>query len=169
MNGPAVQALTGNVNPGQTVDLSVNLTAPAADGTYTGNWGIRNAAGVIFPTHFYVQIVVGTGGTVGPFAVVHVTYTLSTWSDSGHTDCPRVTADITTNKAGTVTYHWVRSDASSSTDTLDFSAAGTKSVNYDWALGSTHAGETNFVGIYIDAPNHQDFGHKNFTTACTSP
>src|SRR5512142_417149 len=41
MNGPAVQALTGNVNPGQTVDLTVNLTAPSTNGTFTGNWGLR--------------------------------------------------------------------------------------------------------------------------------
>jgi len=167
MSGPAVQALVGNVNPGQTVDISVNLTAPEADGTYTSYWGLRNAAGVIF-SKFYVQIVVNSG-TGGAFAVIHVTYSLSNWSDSGHVNCPRVTANISTNKAGTVTYHWVRSDASSATDTLTFASAGTKSINYDWALGSTHAGESNFVGIYVDEPNHQDFGHQSFTTACTSP
>src|SRR5574341_274746 len=35
MSGPATQALTGNVNPGQTVDISVDLKAPASDGNYT--------------------------------------------------------------------------------------------------------------------------------------
>src|SRR4029078_37386 len=34
MNGPSTVALTGNVNPGQSVDLSVSLTAPAAAGEY---------------------------------------------------------------------------------------------------------------------------------------
>jgi hypothetical protein len=66
MSGPAVQALTANVNPGQTVDLSVNLKAPATEGTYTGYWKLRNAAGVTF-TQFYVAIKVqggGSGGTV---------------------------------------------------------------------------------------------------------
>jgi hypothetical protein len=165
MSGPSVQALSGNVNPGQTVDLSVELTAPASNGTHVGNWGLRNAAGVIF-AHFYVQIKVGSG----PFAVIHVTYTLSTWSDGSHTDCPRVKAQITTNGAGSVVYHWTRSDSSSSsTATLTFDSAGTQSINYDWALGSTWAGTTSWVGIYIDDPNHQDFGHKTFTTACTSP
>jgi hypothetical protein len=57
MNGPASQALSGNVNPGQTVDISLNLTAPTAPGDYTGNWKLRNAAGVLFTT-FYVQIKV---------------------------------------------------------------------------------------------------------------
>jgi hypothetical protein len=167
MNGPAVQALTGNINPAQTADVSVTLTAPAANGTYTGNWGLRNASGVIF-THFYVRIKVDDGSG-GPFAVTHVTYVLSTWNDVGHTNCPRVKASITTNRAGTVTYHWVRSDSSASTQTLDFASAGTQTINYDWARGSANAGSPTWVGIYVDNPNHQDFGHLDFDTACTVP
>jgi len=167
MGGPAVQSLAGNVNPGQTVDLSVALTAPATNGTHTGGWSLRNSAGTIF-SKFFVQITVGSGSG-GPFAVTHVTYSLSSWSDATHTDCPRVTAQITTSGPGTVTYHWVRSDSTGATNTVAFDAAGTKSLNYDWALGSPHAGETNWVGIYVDEPNHQDFGHREFTTACTSP
>ncbi len=168
MGGPSVQALSGNVNPGQTVDLSAALIAPTSNGMHVGNWGLRNSAGVIFG-HFYVQIKV-EDGTGGAFAVIHVTYALTTWSDGGHTDCPRVTAHITTNGAGSVDYHWTRSDGSSaSTATLDFASAGTQSINYDWALGSAWNGTTSWVGIYIDDPNHQDFGHKTFTTACTSP
>lgn len=62
MNGPATQALAGNVNPGQTVDLSVNLKAPASNGTYTGNWRLRNANGVAF-TQFYVRIKVQAPGS----------------------------------------------------------------------------------------------------------
>jgi hypothetical protein len=167
MGGPTVQSLAGNVNSGQTVDLSVQLTAPASNGTHTGGWALRNSAGTTF-SKFYVQITVGSGAG-GPFAVSHVTYSLSSWSDATHTDCPRVSAQITTSGPGTITYHWIRSDSSGATNTLAFDAAGTKSVNYDWALGSPHAGETNWVGIYVDDPNHQDFGHKEFTTACTSP
>lgn len=59
MNGPATQALTGNVNPGQTVDISVNLKAPAAEGTYKGYWKLRNASGVLF-AQVWVEIKVKT-------------------------------------------------------------------------------------------------------------
>ena len=66
LNGPATQALVGNVNPGQTVDISVNLTAPAADGNYRGNWKLRIAAGVLF-SQFYVDLKVKTPTpTAGP-------------------------------------------------------------------------------------------------------
>jgi hypothetical protein len=69
MNGPATQALTGNVNPGQTVDISVELTAPGTDGNYKGYWKLRNAAGVHF-TQFYVDIKVKTPTpTAGPTTI----------------------------------------------------------------------------------------------------
>ena len=42
------QPLTGIVNPGQEVDLTVNLKAPAASGTYTGYWRLRDPGGVVF-------------------------------------------------------------------------------------------------------------------------
>lgn len=170
MGGPAAQSLVGNVNPGQTVDLSASLTAPAADGTHTGNWGLRNAAGVIF-SHFYVQITVGAGGsTPAAFAVVHVTFTFSTADNGSYQNCPNVIAHITTNGAGDVQYHFTRSDgAGAPVDTLHFAAAGSKDVSEAWYLPTAAGTATRWIGIYIDSPNHQDFGHQTFTTTCTAP
>jgi hypothetical protein len=43
------QSLTSSVvNPGQMLDVTVNLTAPAASGTYTGYWRMRDPGGVLF-------------------------------------------------------------------------------------------------------------------------
>ncbi len=60
MGGPASQQLTaGTVAPGQTIDVSVNLTAPAAPGTYKGNWKLREPGGSLFGLStgpFWVQI-----------------------------------------------------------------------------------------------------------------
>lgn len=63
MGGPATQALTSNVNPGQEVDLSVTLTAPAANGTYKGVWKLRNASGVVFVSQFWVQVKVASSSS----------------------------------------------------------------------------------------------------------
>ena len=69
VNSGYAQALTsGVVNPGQTVDLSVNLTAPATPGTYTGYWRMRDPGGVLFgitPTGgtFFVKIIVVASNT----------------------------------------------------------------------------------------------------------
>lgn len=69
MSGPAVQALTANVNPGQTLDISVNLKSPGSNGNYTGYWKLRNASGVTF-SQFYVQIKVQGGGGGGANVVI---------------------------------------------------------------------------------------------------
>jgi hypothetical protein len=62
LSAPVAIGLIENVNPGQTIDLAVNLTAPNKDGHYRGNWKLRNASGVLFgvgsdaTTAFFVDI-----------------------------------------------------------------------------------------------------------------
>jgi hypothetical protein len=48
MSGPTSVGLSGNVNPGETIDISVNLTAPSSKGHYRSYWKLRNASGVLF-------------------------------------------------------------------------------------------------------------------------
>ncbi len=162
MSGPTVQALSGNVNPGQSQDVSVALIAPSSNGTYTGNWGIRNSSGVIF-THFYVQIKVGSGssggssGGSGSFQVNHVNFTVSG-------SCPNfnISIAITTTAAGTVTYNYVSSDGGSyPVNTLIFSSAGTQTITSSRYFGVAHS--SMWVDIYVDSPNHQQFGRATLT------
>ncbi len=159
MNGPTAQALTGNVNPGQTVDISVNLQAPSSNGTYTGHWGLRNASGVIF-TRFYVQIKVNGGGSGGSvFAVTSVNFSVTG-------SCPNfnMTVTVTTNGAGTVSLHRIFSDNGTDTTpkTLTFSAAGSETIDYGSVyFGVAHSSE--WTDIYIDSPNHQQFGRATFS------
>lgn len=68
MSAPALVALSGNVEPGKTVDLSVTLTAPDTAGTYRGNWKLRNSSGVLFglgdgtkPFWVQIKVTVNTG------------------------------------------------------------------------------------------------------------
>ena len=49
LNGPATQSLAGTVAPGQSMDISVTLKAPAAAGSYRSYWKLRNPAGVLVP------------------------------------------------------------------------------------------------------------------------
>ncbi len=60
MNAPTSVPLSGNVLPGQEVDVAVNMQAPATPGAYTGTWTLRNASGVLF----------GLGLSNGPFYIV---------------------------------------------------------------------------------------------------
>ena len=60
----AVQITTGTVNPGQSVQVSVDLTSPVTAGTFRGNWKLRDPSDVIFGIEnsssgsFWVEIVV---------------------------------------------------------------------------------------------------------------
>jgi hypothetical protein len=64
MGAKTVVSFPGNVAPGQTVDVSIILTAPSTPGSYSGYWMLRNASGAIFGTGekanipFYVDIQV---------------------------------------------------------------------------------------------------------------
>jgi hypothetical protein len=60
----------GTVSPGQEIDVSVNLTAPASGGSYRGYWRIRNSSGVLIPVlggtqgkSFFVDIRVGVSSS----------------------------------------------------------------------------------------------------------
>jgi len=48
MGTPSVVQLSGYVRPGETVDVSVNLTVPETTGHYTGYWMLRNTSGILF-------------------------------------------------------------------------------------------------------------------------
>lgn len=62
MGAAKVNSLPRAVDPGETIDLSVDMAAPLESGKYTGYWGLRNENGVIFgigpdaEDYFWVQI-----------------------------------------------------------------------------------------------------------------
>ncbi len=167
MNGPATMALPSSVAPGQTIDLSVSLTAPSTANNYQGSWMLQNASGVNFglganaDQPFWVKITVGSA----PFAVTHMDISVDNASYAGA--CPHTfsfTANITVTAAGNITFYWEGSDGSkSAVQSLGFSAAGSKTATYTWALNSTGSYS---IKIYNDAPNHQYFAPANFSLTC---
>ena len=64
MGSTTAVRLPGNVAPGQTVDVSVTLTAPAVNGYQRSYWMLRNPSGALFGSGikaneaFYVEIKV---------------------------------------------------------------------------------------------------------------
>jgi hypothetical protein len=121
-------------------------------------------------------IVVGT--TPLAFAVMHVIQSVNTTNVTAQ--CPpgftfTFYADIFTIGPGVVTYYWIFSDGTQTGEaSLNFNAAGDQVVSTTWTLGTTGAlaAGNPFVGyaeIYINNPNHQNFGKINFTLTCSSP
>lgn len=58
MGGPLSLQFPYSVAPGNTMDISVNLTAPSSSGTYTGYWALQNQSGINFGFKPFVQIAV---------------------------------------------------------------------------------------------------------------
>ena len=48
MSGPSALNFPQSVVPGQTVEITVSLTAPTTPGTYRGFWMFKNASGALF-------------------------------------------------------------------------------------------------------------------------
>ena len=48
MDAPDAVRLKGNVDPGQSIELAVDMTAPQAPGSHQGNWKLSNARGQLF-------------------------------------------------------------------------------------------------------------------------
>jgi hypothetical protein len=65
LGGPTSVSFPANVAPGATIDLSVNLVAPSADGLYQGFWMLQDASSSRFgigysaSVAFWVKISVG--------------------------------------------------------------------------------------------------------------
>ncbi len=91
MSAPSVIDLPGNVVPGQVIDLSVPMTAPASPGSYRGNWKLRDQAGYLFGVGrtgvpFYVDIKVVAPSTGVPFDMAAL-YCTAEWT-GGDTRLP---------------------------------------------------------------------------------
>jgi hypothetical protein len=72
MGAPDKVPLPNKIEPGQSVDVTVDLVAPGTAGTYQGNWKLQNASGVWFgigpggSSPFWVRIKVVGQGTITP-------------------------------------------------------------------------------------------------------
>ncbi len=166
MGGPMSMPLTVNVAPGQEVDLSVNLQAPAETGSYRSYWRLRNPDGLMLTVEngykgrsFYVDIVVKNNinnASNRQFAVTGVEFNV-THSGDCSSGTYTVAATIRTNGAGKVSYSWKRSDGTDdpfSDGNLTFAAAGIQIITYEWISGATGLS----MMLFIDTPNQQEFG-----------
>jgi len=94
MGGPTSVNLPKSVAPGQTVDITLNLTAPASGGHYIGYWKFKNASGVLFgigATYnkpWWVEINVSGSGTSAGYDFAANYCSASWYSISGNLPCP---------------------------------------------------------------------------------
>jgi hypothetical protein len=136
MGAAASYPLPVSVAPGQTVDLSAYMTAPATAGPHEGSWMLRNASGAFFgigasgASPFWVRINV-SGSSAGFDFVTNMCY--ASWSSgAGALPCPG--AD------GSATGFALRLDnpkvENGVTDARPAILAGPQAVDYGWVQGA---------------------------------
>ncbi len=187
MGAPQSAALPASVAPGQTVDLSVELTAPKDLGRRTGFWQLRNAAGALFGVGvngneaFYVQITVTSAPgaqptSAGPARPVKVTsVTLRLDNPVLTTLCPHTFTFIgilNVDGKGQVTYAL---EASSTTPGFQFDLPApitatftdngprTFGLSYTLEMRNSVAGQAR---LHVTAPNDILSEPINFNLTC---
>jgi hypothetical protein len=90
--------MPGSVQPGQTIDIPLQLTAPNHGGHYQGYWILRNASGVLFGVgssgeqNIYVDVNISGYSVLGYDLLGH--YCDAQWSnDSQALPCPGTDGD----------------------------------------------------------------------------
>jgi hypothetical protein len=177
MSAPGEVQLSGNVPPGETIEVAVDMIAPQPVGTHTGFWKMQDPTGEFFEYAVFVQIdVVGDApsGTSlpNPSGDGQVTNAFIEVDDAAPSDCPHTftfTASFTLSEAATVTY---RMDAGSDTPgfTFDLPAeitgtfdAGTHSVVYYLQIQDAVNGWAQF---HILTPNEEFSNQASFSLTC---
>jgi len=101
MRGQNLMTLPTEVAPGQTIDLSMNFVAPVIEGSYRGNWQIRNNKGEVFGTNptanrpFWVDIQVKSPALTGIAYDFVANACSAQWtSGTGALSCPGANKDI---------------------------------------------------------------------------
>jgi hypothetical protein len=170
------------VAPNETVDISVDMTAPETAGNYTGYWILRNAANQTFQTSFFVQITVGSSGTgtqtpgntatpsSGSGTVTNVTISVDNASYTG--ECPHTfnfTAEVTLASAARVT---LQLEAGADTpgyefrlppaETLDL-GSGTSTFSYSLSLTDSVEG---WARVRVTSPNNVTSNQAAFSLTC---
>lgn len=136
MAGPAVVYLTGNVSPGDTVEIPVSLVAPQDGGNHIGYWKMKDQTGEYFEYTVFVEInVVGerASGTSPPkpSGKGRVTTASLQVDDASPNACPHTftfTASFTLDEPATVSY---RIEAGSDTPGFVFNLPGELTGSFD--------------------------------------
>jgi len=136
MGGAASSALPAAVAPGQTVDVSVYLTAPSASGPHEGSWMLRNPSGGFFgigasgTSPFWVRVNVSGGSSGYNFAS---NLCAAAWtSGAGALPCPGADGDSRgfALPLGTVMLE------NGATDSRPAFLAAPQAIDYGWIQGA---------------------------------
>jgi hypothetical protein len=139
--------LTRTVSTGESLDISIEMTAPAVEGTYTGYWHIATPFGGYMGVGTYNQSLIAkiqaTTKAGRYFGAVSVAYD---WNRRPEKGCTKdgayynFSATITANGPGEIEYRWDRNpfDGQTVAGRVNFKEAGSKTVYWTWHMTTDH-------------------------------
>ena len=181
LGGAYVYNLPQAVGPGQTVPISLILTAPTGEATYTSKWMLQTPDNINFGVGqynapFYAVIAVSASSNPN-YAVTSVEYEMVRDPATG---CP---ANVTYTAYATVTsngplqfkYYWTQSDGHTvkNPDIVKIKSAGSVVLSNSWQLHIATNTGTRWMALAIGIPdsngeNYQytEYPHVEFTKTC---
>lgn len=175
LGGGYVYNLPQVTGPGQTIPVSLVLTAPTADGTYRSEWKLQTpdqiSFGVgIYDASFYTEIVVSSAEKPN-YAVTSVDLYIDREPDFGCQPANIVFtayATFTTNGPLEFIYRWGQQDGNNGgPQTIKMTAAGTKTVTRVWKLGRAASQNSNrWFSITTLDPVYKEYPPIGFTFDC---
>ncbi|GAB4464388.1 MAG: hypothetical protein Kow0070_26090 [Anaerolineales bacterium] len=171
MGGLVSYPLSEVVPPNETMDISIYLQAPAADGVYTGYWRFKSPWGADFgsgplSSSFYVEIEVSSKPK---YAITSVEYQLVRDPAEG---CPvnvryTVYATVTTNGPLEFNYYWDQSDGNESgVRTFAMTQAGSKTFSREWMIGRGDSPNPRWIQFIVTAPKYQEYDKVTILNNC---
>lgn len=157
MGGAYSTKLGRAVAPGETIILTVTLTAPDNAGDYTGRWQVSTDKGVqigLMSVKITVLAVLAPQPQAGPGFLEIVDASFPWAYDDVSLTCPdtvNVTANITTNGAGTLSCTWSNSsqaDGDQITQSVTFAGAETQTLSY--VVGPIGSSDVYQVDFYCE-------------------
>ncbi len=175
LGGGYVYNLPQITAPGQTIPISLVLTAPTSDGTYRSEWKLQTPDGINFGVGylnaaFYTEIEVSSDESP-EFAVTNVELSITRDPLQGCQPA-NITytayATFTTNGPLEFTYRWMQQDGNHSAPiTVEVTSATQKTFTREWKLGrSASQNDNRWFQIVLLEPVYKEYPPVGFGFFC---
>lgn len=175
LGGGYVYNLPQIAGPGQTIPISLVLTAPTSDGSYRSEWKLQTPDKINFGVGaynaaFYTEIVVSSAEKPA-YAVTSVELYVDREPNFG---CQQANttftayATFTTNGPLEFKFEWVQSDTGAANpQTVKMISAGKKTFTREWKLIRSASQNSNrWFQIILLEPVYKEYPQVGFTFAC---
>ncbi len=156
MGGPSAQPLAGDVAPGEEVNISLNLLAPAARGTYRSEWLLRSPEGALFGVGedgdrpFWAQVVVREAPAATPLPTRTPFPTTADWRGEYFNTIDPVGNPVFVRNDPAIDFNWDLGVPDSRLPVDSFSVRWTRTLNFETDLYRFRVAADDGIRMWVD-------------------